>query len=66
MTGVCWRVQTNVRKMGNMNVEIFYVVSVRMPGEKILEDWKVGRDGTDRNKSNLFFVCFVGRSQSRR
>ena len=40
-----------------MNVEIFYVVSVRMSGEIILEDRKVGQDGPDRNQANLFFIC---------
>ena len=39
---LCWRVQKSENKMENMNVEIFYVVSVRMSGGIILEDKKVG------------------------
>ena len=54
-----WRVQKNVRKTGKMNIEIFYVVSVRMSVEIILEDQKVGRYGPDRNQGHLFFVCIV-------
>ena len=57
--------QKNVRKTGNMNVEIFYVVSVHMSGEIISEDWKVGQYGPDRNQGHLYFVCLVGRSRSR-
>ena len=44
-----------------MNVEIFYVVSVRMPGEIILQDRKVGRYRPDRNQGN-FFVCLFSRN----
>ena len=39
---MCWGVQTNLRKTRKTNVEIFYVVSVRMSGEIILGDRKVG------------------------
>ena len=56
----CWRVQKNVRETGKRNIEIFYVVSVCMSGEIILEYRKVGRYGPDRNQGNLFFVCLVG------
>ena len=62
MAGVCWRVKKNVRKTGNTNVEIFYVVSVRISGEIFIEDWKFGQYGPDRNQVHLFFVCLVGRS----
>ena len=41
-----------------MNVDIFYVVSVRMPGEIILEDQKVGRYGPDRNNGHLFLFVY--------
>ena len=37
-----------------MNVEIFYLVSVRMSVEIFLEDWKVGRYGPDRNQGHFF------------
>ena len=49
-----------------MNVEIFYVVSVRMSVEIILEDRKVERYGPDRNQGRLLFVCLVGISRSMR
>ena len=62
----CWIVQTNVRKMVKMKVEILYVVSVLMSGEIILEYHKVGRYGPDRNQGHLFFVCLVGRIQPRK
>ena len=52
--------QTNLRETGNINVEIFYVVSVRMSEEIILEDQKVVQYGPDRNQGHLFFVCLVG------
>ena len=45
----CCRVQKNVRKKVNMNVDMFYVVSVRMTRKIILKDRKVGKYGTDRN-----------------
>ena len=51
----CWRVQTSVRKTGKTNVEILYVVFIRMLGELILEDRKVGQYGPDRNQCHLFF-----------
>ena len=53
-SNVCWQDKTNVGKMGNMNVEIFYVVSVHMSGEIILKDWKVWRYGPDRNQGHFF------------
>ena len=58
--------QTNLRETGNINVEIFYVVSVRMSEEIILEDHKVVQYGPDRNQGHLFFVCIVGSIQSSR
>ena len=61
---VCWRVYKNVRKTGKIKEEIFYLVSVRIPGKIILEDWKVGKYGTDRDQGHLFFVCLVGRIRS--
>ena len=51
-----WRVQKNVRKTGNINVEIFYIVCVNMSGEIILEYWKVGQYGPDINQGHLFYV----------
>ena len=51
--------------MGKMTVEIFYVVTLCMSGEIILEDRKVGQYGPDRNQGHLFFVYLVGRIQSR-
>ena len=46
----------NVRKAVNMNVEIFYVVSVRMQGYIILEDQKFRRYRPDRNQVHFLFV----------
>ena len=40
-----------------MNVEIFYIVSVRISGEIILEVRKVRLYAPDRNKGNLVFFC---------
>ena len=40
-------------------------MSVGKLGDIILEDWKVGRYGPDINQGHLFFVCLVGRIQSR-
>ena len=56
--------QTNVRKTGKTNVEIFYIVSVRMPGEIFLEDQKVGKYRPDRNQVHLFFVCLIYRRKT--
>ena len=48
--------QTSVRKMGKTNVEILYVVFIRMSGELILEDRKIRKYGPDRNQCHLFFL----------
>ena len=49
--------QTNVTKTENMNIKTFYVFSVCMSGEIILEYHKVGWYGPDRTQGQ-FFVCF--------
>ena len=41
----------------NILYEIFYVVSVRTPGE-ILEYWKVGRYRPDVNQGHLFLFVY--------
>ena len=48
-----------------MNVEIFYVVFIRMSGKIILEYRKVGGYGPGGNQGRLFPVCLAVRSRSR-
>ena len=56
MAVVCSRVQKNERKTGRINIEILYVVYVRMSGDIILEDQKVGQYRPDRNQGRLFYI----------
>ena len=45
-----------------MNVEIFYLVSIRMPVEITLEDHKVGQYRPDRNQGHLLFGFFISKN----
>ena len=62
MSGVCWRLQKILRKTRNTNVEIFYVVSVNIPGKILLEDQKVWQYGPDRNQGPFF--CLFSRKKT--
>ena len=42
-----------------MNIEIFYVMSVRMSVEIFLEDRKVRQYEPDRNQGRFFFLYLV-------
>ena len=48
--------QTSVSKTGKVDVEIFYIVSVRISGEIIIEDLKVRRYRPDGNQGHIFFL----------